>query len=127
MASLRKWFPALLALLVLVLSAAYYALTEEITTIARVAPDSSVQRDPFHAAQAWMAQREQPTRRILSAAALFPLPDTDTTLVFDKQRGLMTEDQVNQLLNWVMEGGDLIVAARALPESRDEGSATDEQ
>ena len=127
MASLRKWFPALLALLIVVLSGAYYALTEEVTTISRVAPDSSVRRDPFHAAQAWMAQREQPTRRILSAAALFPLPDTDTTLVFDKQRGLMTEDQVNQLLNWVMEGGDLIVAARALPESRDEDSATDEQ
>ncbi|MQX53711.1 DUF4350 domain-containing protein [Alcanivorax sediminis] len=127
MATLRKWFPALLALTVLGLFVTWYALTEPVTTIHRVAPDSAVQRDPFHAAQAWLNQREQPTRRILSAAALFPLPDVDTTLVFDKQRGLMTRDQVDTLINWVMDGGDLIVAARPLPESRDEGTATDEQ
>ncbi|MCK0152210.1 DUF4350 domain-containing protein [Alcanivorax sp. S6407] len=127
MASLRKWLPALLALLVLGGSAAYYALTEPVTTVHRVAPDGSVLRDPFHAAQAWLNQREQPTRRILSAAALFPLPDTDTTLIFDKQRGLMTRDQVETLLNWVMAGGDLIVAARPLPASRDEDTATEEQ
>ncbi|MZR61523.1 DUF4350 domain-containing protein [Alcanivorax sp. DP30] len=127
MAKLRKWLPGLIALLVLGLTVAYYALTEPVTTVHRVAPDSSVQRDPFHAAQAWLGQREQSTRRILSAAALFPLPDTDTTLIFDKQRGLMTDDQVHSLINWVMAGGDLIVAARPLPQSRDEDTATDTQ
>ena len=127
MANLRKWLPAVLALLVLGLTTAYYALTEPVTTVYRVSPDASVQRDPFHAAQAWLSQRQQPTRRILSAAALFPLPDTNTTLVFDKQRGLMTDDQVETLINWVMAGGDLIVAARELPGSRDEETATDKQ
>ncbi len=127
MASLRRWLPALLAAVILALTASYYALTEPVTTVHRVAPDVSVQRDPFHAAQRWLARRDQPTRRILSAAALFPLPDTDTTLIFDKQRGLMSDEQVNTLINWVMAGGDLIVAARALPSSRDEQTATHAQ
>lgn len=127
MASLRRWLPALLAAVILALTASYYALTEPVTTVHRVAPDVSVQRDPFHAAQRWLARRDQPTRRILSAAALFPLPDTDTTLIFDKQRGLMSDEQVNTLINWVMAGGDLIVAARPLPSSRDEQVATHAQ
>ena len=127
MASLRKWLPLLLAVAVLSGTAAYYFLTVPVTTIHRVAPDASILRDPFHASQAWLNQREQPTRRILSAAALFPLPDTDTTLIFDKQRGLMTRDQVESLIQWVMAGGDVIVAARPLPASRDEETATDEQ
>lgn len=127
MANLRRGLPVLLGLLILALTALYYARTEAVTTVHRIPPDSSVLRDPFHAAQAWLNQREQSTRRILSAAALFPLPDTDTTLVFDQRRGLMTDRQVETLVQWVMEGGDLIVAARPLPESRDEASATEEQ
>ena len=46
MASLRRWLPALLAAVILALTASYYALTEPVTTVHRVAPDVSVQRDP---------------------------------------------------------------------------------
>ena len=122
---MRKKLPWLGALLVVALTIAYYALTEPVTVIQRAAPDSAIQRNPYSAAQDWLTQRGQPSTRILSAAALFPLPEEDTTLIIDKQRGLLSHSQVRALLHWVEAGGELIVEARMLPRSLDEDTATD--
>ena len=122
---MRRKLPWLGALLVVALMIAYYALTEPVTIIQRAAPDSAIQRNPYSAAQDWLAQRGQPSERVLSAAALFPLPATDTTLIIDKQRGLLNHSQVRSLLQWVEAGGELIVEARPLPRSLDEDTATD--
>ena len=122
---MRRKLPWLGALLVVALIIAYYALTEPVTVIQRTAPDSAIQRNPYSAAQAWLAQRGQPSQRVLSAAALFPLPEEDTTLIIDKQRGLLSHSQVRALLHWVEAGGELIVEARMLPRSLDEDTATD--
>ncbi|MED5388863.1 MAG: DUF4350 domain-containing protein [Pseudomonadota bacterium] len=121
---MRKWLPWLVIVLVAALMAAYYALTEPVTVIQRSAPDSAIQRNPYSAAQDWLSQRGQPSERILSAAALFPLPDEATTLIIDKQRGRLNDGQVQSLLRWVERGGELIVEARPLPRSRDEDTAT---
>ena len=122
---MRRKLPWLGALLVVALMIAYYALTEPVTIIQRAAPDSAIQRNPYSAAQDWLAQRGQPSERVLSAAALFPLPAPDTTLIIDKQRGLLNHSQVRSLLQWVEAGGELIVEARPLPRSLDEDTATD--
>ncbi len=122
---MHRKLPWLGALLVVALIIAYYALTEPVTVIQRTAPDSAIQRNPYSAAQAWLAQRGQPSQRVLSAAALFPLPEEDTTLIIDKQRGLLSHSQVRALLHWVEAGGELIVEARPLPKSRDEDTATE--
>ena len=122
---MHRKLPWLGALLVVALIIAYYALTEPVTVIQRTAPDSAIQRNPYSAAQAWLAQRGQPSQRVLSAAALFPLPEEDTTLIIDKQRGLLSHSQVRALLHWVEAGGELIVEARMLPRSLDEDTATD--
>ncbi|MGB2336765.1 MAG: DUF4350 domain-containing protein, partial [Alcanivorax sp.] len=125
-AHLRRAFPWLLATLLIAMIAGYYALTEPVTYMQRVAPDSSITRNPYSAAQRWLAQRGQPSERILSAAALFPLPDTRTTLVIDKHRGMLTHNQVNTLLEWVQDGGELVVEARPLPSLLEASDATDE-
>ena len=122
---MHRKLPWLGALLVVALIIAYYALTEPVTVIQRTAPDSAIQRNPYSAAQAWLAQRGQPSQRVLSAAALFPLPEEDTALIIDKQRGLLSHSQVRALLHWVEAGGELIVEARPLPKSRDEDTATE--
>ncbi|KGD60216.1 hypothetical protein T9A_02789 [Alcanivorax jadensis T9] len=122
---MHRKLPWLGALLVVALIIAYYALTEPVTVIQRTAPDSAIQRNPYSAAQAWLAQRGQPSQRVLSAAALFPLPEEDITLIIDKQRGLLSHSQVRALLHWVEAGGELIVEARPLPKSRDEDTATE--
>ena len=122
---MRRKLPWLAALLVVALMIAYYALTEPVAVIQRAAPDSAIQRNPYSAAQDWLAQRGQPSKRVLSAAALFPLPEEATTLVIDKQRGLLNHSQVRSLLQWVEAGGELIVEARPLPKSRDEDTATE--
>ncbi|MCK5886126.1 MAG: DUF4350 domain-containing protein, partial [Alcanivorax sp.] len=124
---MRKKLPWLGTLLVVALTIAYYALTEPVTVIQRAAPDSAIQRNPYSAAQDWLTQRGQPSTRILSAAALFPLPEEDTTLIIDKQRGLLNTGQVRSLLQWVEAGGELIVEARPLPKSRDEDTATERE
>ena len=54
---MRRKLPWLGALLVVVLMIAYYLLTEPVTVIQRAAPDSAIQRNPYSAAQAWLAQR----------------------------------------------------------------------
>ena len=122
-----KWLPVVIASVIAAMVGGYYALTEPVTAVHRMPLDSTVLRNPYHAAQAWLQQRQQPSERILSAAALFPLPDNTRVLVFDKRRGLMTDSQVSQLLEWVETGGELIVAARPLPENRDEASASEQQ
>ena len=66
-ARLRRAFPWLLAALLLAMVSGYYALTEPVTYMKRVAPDSSITRNPYSAAQQWLAQRGQPSKRILSA------------------------------------------------------------
>ncbi|MCG8394447.1 MAG: DUF4350 domain-containing protein [Pseudomonadales bacterium] len=124
---MRRKLPWIIGLLVIVLVVAYYVLTEPVTTVHRVAPDSRILRNPYSAAQEWLAQRGQPSERILSAAALFPLPEPHTTLILDKRRGLLTDNQVQSLLEWVQRGGELIVEARPLPDSREEDSASPEQ
>lgn len=124
-AHLRRAFPWLLATLLVAMIAGYYALTEPVTYMQRVAPDSSITRNPYSAAQRWLAQRGQPSERILSAAALFPLPDTRTTLVIDKHRGMLTPNQVNTLLEWVQDGGELVVEARPLPSLIEASDASD--
>jgi len=124
-ARLRRAFPWLLAALLVAMVAGYYALTEPVAFMQRVAPDSSITRNPYSAAQQWLAQRGQPSERILSAAALFPLPDTRTTLVIDKHRGMLTSNQVNALLEWVQDGGELVVEARPLPGMLEASDASD--
>ena len=124
-ARLRRAFPWLLAALLVAMIAGYYALTEPVTYMQRTAPDSSITRNPYSAAQQWLAQRGQPSERILSAAALFPLPDTRTTLVIDKHRGMLTSNQVNTLLKWVQDGGELVVEARPLPGMLEASDASD--
>ena len=124
-AHLRRAFPWLLATLLVAMIAGYYALTEPVTYMQRVAPDSSITRNPYSAAQRWLAQRGQASERILSAAALFPLPDTRTTLVIDKHRGMLTPNQVTTLLEWVQDGGELVVEARPLPGMLEASDASD--
>ncbi len=123
-AALRRWLPWLLGVTLMAMVAGYYALTEPVTTLQRVSPDSSITRNPYSAAQRWLAQRGQPSERILSAAALFPLPDTHITLIIDKRRGMLTANQVDALLNWVQRGGELIVEARPLPDILEASDAT---
>lgn len=122
---LRKALPIILVILALAGVAAYFHLTESVTTVVRTEPAADIARNPFSAAQRWMQTRGQESQRILSAAALFPLPDTRTTLLLDRHRSQLTDNQVQQLLQWVQKGGQMIVAARPLPSGMDQDTVSE--
>lgn len=49
------------------------------------------------------------SRRLHSQAQLFPLPDTDSVLIFREPRGRMEQSQLDQLTRWISSGGTLIM------------------
>lgn len=69
---------------------------------------------PWQAATLLLAQDNISSRQIYGSASLFPLPSTDTLLIMDKHRSQLSESQIDQLHDWVRQGGRLIIAARTL-------------
>lgn len=122
---MAKWVALFLAGLIIAGLAYYYSNTESITVIKRVNPAESIARNPFSASQAWLKQRGQPTRHILSAASLFPLPDTSTTLVIDSQRSQLSDQQREALLEWVSRGGHLVLEAGNASDDENGGNHQD--
>jgi len=90
----------------------YFWATEPVRYMAPAAPDASVRGNPYLAAQTLLENWRHPTRRVFSTGALFPLPDTGTTLILDEYRGELGSDRISALFDWVESGGHLIVAAR---------------
>lgn len=102
-----------LALLLVVAALVFYVwATEPVRYMAPAAPDASVRGNPYLAAQTLLENWQRPTRRIFSTGALFPLPDTGTTLILDEYRGELGSGRIDALFDWVQRGGHLIVAAR---------------
>ena len=54
------------------------------------------------------------------AARLFPLPSTDTVLIIDEDHTAITDEQIEEIHDWVAQGGHLILAARTLYYSEDD-------
>jgi hypothetical protein len=69
------------------------------------------------AAEALLARRDIATRRITSAAELFPLPDTDTLLILQRRDTRMPDWQRQALLDWVTGGGRLVINAVPMNEN----------
>lgn len=84
---------------------------------------------PWQAATLLLQQDNISSRQIYGSAALFPLPSIDTLLIMDKQRSQLSAAQIEQLRDWVWQGGRLIVAARTLyyyEEDEDENYETED-
>lgn len=87
-----------------------FFLTEQYPSVQHKSPANT----PWLAARLLLAQDNISSRQIYGSASLFPLPSTDTLLVIDKQRAQLSESQIDQLHDWVRQGGRLVVAARTL-------------
>ena len=61
------------------------------------------------------------------AARLFPLPSIDTVLIIDEDHSAITDEQIEELHEWVAQGGHLILAARTLYYSEDDEEDCPEQ
>ena len=114
---MKRWWPYLVLVLLMALVAGYFWATVPVQYAAPASPDASVRNNPYLAAQQLLDHWGRPSRRIFSTRALFPLPDTDTTLILDGDRGSLGYERQLDLLNWVHDGGNLIIAARYLPPS----------
>lgn len=109
----RGKFWGALALVSAIAALVFYVwATEPVRYMAPAAPDASVRGNPYLAAQTLLEDWQRPTRRIFSTGALFPLPDTGTTLILDEYRGELGSGRIDALFEWVQRGGHLIVAAR---------------
>lgn len=112
----------LLAVLAVLLGIALWWLIEPYTT---VEPQASQQK-PRAAANQLLAKRDIDTRILYGPAPLFPLPDTDTLLVFSAQRTHLGEENIALLHEWVRAGGRLLIEARTLYYHEDEDDCDDE-
>lgn len=101
----------------------WFAAFEPRETVVHTAPPMPVRSNDHAAASRLLEQWGLESRRILTAGALFPLPDTDTLLILQRQRGGLTGDQARRLLDWTAGGGRLLVVARALPRGHDQQQA----
>src|SRR5690606_35899863 len=66
------------------------------------------------AASDFLAKRDIDARTVHGTAQLFPLPDNTTLLVIEASRTRLTSGQIEQLHDWVRNGGRLEIAARPL-------------
>ena len=90
-----------LALLLVVAALVFYVwATEPVRYMAPATPDASVRGNPYLAAQTLLENWQRPTRRIFSTGALFPLPDTGTTLILDEYRGELGSGRIDALFDW---------------------------
>jgi hypothetical protein len=66
------------------------------------------------AASTFLGERDIDARTVHGTAQLFPLPDNTTLLVIEASRTRLTSSQIEQLHDWVRNGGRLVIAARPL-------------
>lgn len=66
------------------------------------------------AASDFLAKRDIDASTVHGTAQLFPLPDDTTVLVIEASRTRLTSGQIEQLHDWVRNGGRLVIAARPL-------------
>ncbi|WP_111656085.1 DUF4350 domain-containing protein [Isoalcanivorax indicus] len=112
----RRLLVLLASMVVLVLVGWLVTQVERYRYISHDALATSVQRNPFHAAETLLQQRGHRTRTLHGADSLFPLPAEDTLLILDRTRGSASIEQSWDLLDWVARGGHLIIAAPRAPD-----------
>jgi hypothetical protein len=104
---MRKWLLwglLLAAVLWLVLS------LERYTTVEHRPSDAHY----YAAAATLLEKRDITSRRVYSAAELGTLPDTRTLLIFDANRAQLSDTHIENLHQWVRDGGRLVLAARLI-------------
>lgn len=79
------------------------------------------------AASTFLGERDIDTRTVHGTAQLFPLPDNATLLVIEASRTRLTSSQIEQLHDWVRNGGRLVIAARPLYYHEGDVDCGDEQ
>lgn len=87
-----------------------YFITEDVRTVSHHASAAK----PFAAAYALLQHEGIDSQRIYGSARLFPLPDTDTLLIMDAERGRLSEEHIAALHSWVKAGGRLVLVAKTL-------------
>lgn len=75
-------------------------------------PTNPPQAAALQLLQHWQKQ----TRRITSAAELFPLPDNSVLLILERHQGHLPQWQQQALIDWVESGGTLLINALPLDE-----------
>lgn len=105
---MRRFSPLWLLALIPVALLAVYEPYEYVTA---GTPPLSVQQNPFAAAERLLDQWGHDSRHVLSSGALYPLPSKDTLLVLTRERGGISGERVQALLDWVRSGGHLVVTA----------------
>ena len=75
-------------------------------------------RNPYLAAEHYLAKLGVPTSSTRSLKHLRDLPDTSTGLVLQGVTQYLQEDRAEALYDWVENGGQLVVSARFLSDER---------
>src|SRR5690606_16361909 len=109
---------ALLAI-VLIVSAGLFLRQqfERLPIVQHDYPTSPPQAAALQLLQHW----QKKTRRIISAAELFPLPDNSVLLIIERHQGHLPQWQQQALIDWVESGGTLLI--NTLPLVKEEASS----
>ncbi len=103
-------WPRLLAAVFILLMIGLYFLTEDVRSVHHLGSSAN----SFKAAYQLLERNQVNSERIFGSARLFPLPDTDTLLIMDANRGKLSDEHISDLHDWVQSGGRLVLEARTL-------------
>ena len=85
---------------------------ERVQHVEHQAPAARVQQNPFLAATRFLEQRGHRARHYPALSPAARLPDTDALLIVEQNRRRLDEAASQQLLDWVMAGGALVLSVR---------------
>ncbi|MCC1497667.1 DUF4350 domain-containing protein [Alcanivorax sp. 1008] len=77
---------------------------------------------PQAAAMQLLHSWHKESRRIISSAELFPLPDSSVLLIIERHQSRLPQWQQQALIDWVESGGSLVINALPIDESKDQST-----
>jgi len=82
-------------------------------------------RNPYLAAEKFLAQRGVESQTVNSAKLFQQLPPVDEVLIFSSSRQGMPEKKIQELISWVEAGGMLVIRARNYWDEDEDNSGDD--
>lgn len=113
-------------LIIFIVAALYiYKNTEKYTVKERLAQPYQVRKNPYLAAEYYLKKHQQKVTASQNINLLKTLPTTQQTILLLGKRDQLTSVQNTQILNWVQQGGSLIIEAKHSPANSQDSYSDD--
>lgn len=98
---------------------------EQVETREYVGFRPELRLNPYRALQRYLEELNKPVETINRMSSLDPLPSSKDTLILSLPGSLLGEERIDDIVEWVIQGGHLIIAASSGHEYLDDESTSD--